>query len=300
MTSLFARADRALRRLPEAVLIAAAVAALLALASVKASTSWQNVPLVDFFLVPVAAVAWLVRSRAWGYAMAVLAAVLTVWVATAAGAPLAAGLVGAAVRLVYYLIVVVLVGEALRLVLAHREEARVDALTGIANMRAFQEAAEREIERTRRTPQPLSLLYLDVDHFKDVNDSFGHGAGDDLLRSIGHVLTCEARSTDIVARLGGDEFAVLMPETDRLAAGHMARRLREELARVRLPDERPVRCSIGVATQLTAPIGVQELLHHADELMYRAKQRGPGMIEAAQVAASPVRSARRRRSASPA
>ena len=123
---------------------------------------------------------------------------------------------------------------------------------------------------------------------RPINDSSGHGIGDRLLQSIGHVMTCSVRATDLAARLGGDEFVVLMPETDRLAAGQVARRVRENLARVELPDGRPLQCSIGVATLATPPADVDELIRHADELMYRAKQRGKDRIEMAYVAAAGI------------
>ena len=290
MTSLFARADRTLRRLPDAALLAIGIAILLGLTAIKVTTEWHDVPIVDFFLVPVGAVAWLARSRAWGYAAAVLAAALTVWIARAgaANAPLGPVLISAGFRLVFYVIVVALVGQARSLVRAHADEARIDALTGTANTRAFRETAAREIVRGRRYPSPLSVLYLDVDDFKAVNDSFGHGAGDRVLKSIGHVMACSVRASDLAARLGGDEFVVLMPETDRLAAGQVARRVREDLARVKLPDGRPLRCSIGVATLATPPADVDELIHHADELMYRAKQRGKDRIEMSYMAAKPA------------
>jgi diguanylate cyclase (GGDEF)-like protein len=286
MTSLFAQADRALRRLPDAVLVAIGVAVLLGLATVRVSTTWHDVPIIDYFLIPVAAVAWLTRKQVWGYAAAAFAAALTVWVAQAgaADAPLPAALVSATVRLAFYAVVVALVVAARRLVNAHTEEARVDPLTGMANTRAFREAADREIERGRRYGHPLSVLYLDVDDFKAVNDSFGHGSGDRLLQSVGHVMSCSVRATDVAARLGGDEFVVLMPETDGPAAGHVARRVRENLARVELPDGRPVHCSIGVATLVTPPADVDELIHDADALMYDAKQHGKDRIVAGQVA----------------
>jgi diguanylate cyclase (GGDEF)-like protein len=292
ITGIFAQADRVLRRLPDAALITLGAAVLLALAALKAWATWHEVPVADFFLAPVAMVAWLARARITAYAMTALAAGSTIVMAGAAGAPPAAGFIGAGFRLVYYLVVVALVREAHKLVLAHAEEARVDALTAVANRRGFLEAAGYELARMRRTPRPLSLLYLDVDDFKRVNDSFGHAAGDEVLRSIGRVLSGDLRSTDVVARLGGDEFVVLMPETDQPAVRHVTRRLREDLKRVRLPDGASIPCSIGVATLRAAPESVAELIRQADELMYRAKRRGGDRVETALVE-SPSPQARR-------
>jgi len=251
--------------------------------ALKISTEWHDVPVADFLLVPVASIAWLARSRMWGYVAAAVAAAITVPMAHAgaATAPLAAAYAGAAVRLVFYLIVVALIGEVGKLVATQAEEARVDGLTGAANVRAFREAATREIERALRYPQPLSLLYLDVDDFKLVNDTFGHGDGDGVLRTVGHVMRCAVRSTDLVARLGGDEFAALMPHTDTTDARQVAHRIREDLARVTLPDGRRLRCSIGVATLVSPPEDVDELLRRADHLMYHAKMHGKDRIAAA-------------------
>jgi len=284
---LFARVDRALRRLPDVVLMAIGVAIMLGLATVHVSDALHDVPIDDFYLVPVAAIAWLARSRAWGYAAAVIAVVTTVVTAHAGAtqAPLGPTLVSAAVRLAFYLVVVMLIGQVRRLVELHAEEARVDELTGVANTRAFREAAGREIARLDRYGRPLSTLYLDVDDFKQVNDSFGHTAGDALLQRIGHVLVSCVRGADFVARIGGDEFVALMPETDGPAAARVARRIREDLARVQLPDGSTVHCSMGVATVAARPDSVDALIHAADELMYRAKQRGKDRIETSGAAA---------------
>ena len=150
----------------------------------------------------------------------------------------AAAFVSAGFRLVYYVVVVALVVEVRRLVSAHAEEARVDPLTGAANTRAFREAAERGDRALRRYPRPLSILYLDVDDFKEINDSFGHGTGDRLLLSIGHMMTCSVRAADLAARLGGDEFVVLMPETERLG-GRAGRSPRERERGTRRAPRRP-------------------------------------------------------------
>ena len=166
---------------------------------------------------------------------------------------------------------------------ARETEARTDFLTGTANARAFEEAAAAEIERGRRYGHELSLLYLDLDDFKTVNDTFGHRSGDSVLAEIGHVMRCTVRSHDLVARLGGDEFAVLMPESNRFAALAVARRVREEVGRVTDPDGRPVRCSsIGVASYPKPPASVDGLIHDADTLMYRAKEQGKDRIESAE------------------
>ena len=153
-----------------------------------------------------------------------------------------------------------------------KREARTDELTGLPNRRELLERAQRVVASA--TPQhPAALLLLDLDGFKEVNDSLGHAAGDDLLREIGPRLHDSLRAGDVLARLGGDEFAVLLPAADIQDARALADRLHERLllpftvAGVRLH----VGVSIGVATTPTPGTTVEELLHCADVAMYAAK-----------------------------
>jgi diguanylate cyclase (GGDEF)-like protein len=284
MTSPFSRLDARLRRLPDLVLLAIGLSLIAGLA-----------PVTDFFLIPVAAVGWLSRSPRYGYVAAAFAAATTVVIAVTGSASmtLGAAMGTAAVRLVLYVIVLGLLGAMRRMQTERDHEARTDGQTGAANSRAFRNIADAEIERCRRHDHELSLLYLDIDDFKAVNDSFGHAAGDRVLSAVSHVTRCSVRAGDTVARLGGDEFAVLMPATNRFAAAAVARRVRDELSRVTTPDGEPVHCSIGVATMFDAPASVDQLIHVADHLMYRAKRAGKDRIESAVVAGSaPLAAAR--------
>lgn len=283
MTSRFDRVDAQLRRLPDWITFAAGMALVAAIAAFRV-TLGRDVPVADFLLIPVAIVGWLVTERAYAYVIAGCTAAISVVIAVAgqAQAPLAAALTAAGVRFVLYLIVLALLEGIRRMQVAREKEARTDYLTGAANARAFGETAAVEIERSRRYRQDLSLLYLDVDDFKAINDTFGHGSGDGVLAEFSHVMRCSVRTNDLVARLGGDEFAVLMPETNRFAALAVARRVREEVGRATLPDGRAVRCSIGVASYLAPPASVDALIHDADTLMYRAKEQGKDRIESAE------------------
>jgi diguanylate cyclase (GGDEF)-like protein len=283
MTSSFDRADTRLRRLPDWVVFAAGMAMVAAVAAFKVTVG-HDIPVADFLLIPVAIVGWLVKARAYAYVAAVCTAAVSVVIAVAgqAQAPLAAALAAAGVRFVLYVVVLALLGGIRQMHVAREKEARTDFLTGAANSRAFEEAAAAEIERGRRYGHELSLLYLDVDDFKAINDTFGHRAGDGVLTDISHVMRCAVRDSDLVARLGGDEFAVLMPEANRFAAGAVARRVRDEVGRVTAPDGRAVRCSIGVASYLAPPASVDALIHDADTLMYSAKEQGKDRIESAE------------------
>jgi diguanylate cyclase (GGDEF)-like protein len=159
-----------------------------------------------------------------------------------------------------------------------KQESRTDELTGLANRRALLERAERVVA-SASAGQPAALLLLDLDGFKEVNDSLGHSAGDDLLRQVGPRLRDALRSDDVFARLGGDEFAVLLPATGPVEAEALANRLRELLlqpftvAEVRLH----VGVSIGISTTPAPATTVQELLHSADLAMYTAKRAREGV-----------------------
>ena len=281
MTTALTTLDLRLRRVPDPVLLAVGLAIIAAIAALKSMVG-HDIPVADFFLIPVAGVGWLARSRLYGYLAAICAASATVFIAVVgpSSAPLGAALAAAAARLVLYVIVLAVLEALRRMQLQHQAEAHTDHKTGAANSRAFQARAEAEIERSRRNGTPMTVLYLDVDDFKDVNDRFGHTTGDRVLGTVSHMMRTSVRVNDIVARLGGDEFVVLMPETNRFAGGAVARRMRAELGRVTTPDGAPVHYSIGLVTFDEPPRSVDEMIHQADTLMYRAKERGKDCIEA--------------------
>jgi len=135
-----------------------------------------------------------------------------------------------------------------------KEAARFDWLTGIANGRTFAEATELEIERGHQNHRPLSMAYIDVDNFKEVNDRFGHGVGDDVLRSVADTLKRNVRGTDVPARLGGDEFGVLLPEADEEAAGSVVSRATERLRSVFIENRWPVSASVGLVSYPPAAV----------------------------------------------
>jgi diguanylate cyclase (GGDEF)-like protein len=283
MASSFDRYDTSLRRLPDWAIFAIGMALVAAVAAFKITVA-HDIPVADFLLIPVAGIGWLVRDRAFAYIAAACTAAVTVVIAVEgqASAPLAAALAAAGVRFVLYLVVLALLGGIRQMQLAREQEARTDYLTGALNARAFEEAAVTEIERCRRYGQALSLLYLDVDDFKAVNDTFGHREGDSVLAELSHVMRGAVRTNDLVARLGGDEFAVLMPEANRFSALAVARRVRDEVGRVTTPDGHAVRCSVGIASYSGPPASVDALIHDADTLMYSAKEQGKDRVETAE------------------
>jgi diguanylate cyclase (GGDEF)-like protein len=158
-----------------------------------------------------------------------------------------------------------------------------DELTGLANHRQFYHQLAREVRRAQRYRRPLTLLMLDLDFFKGFNDRFGHLAGDQALREMGEVLRRNAREVDILSRYGGEEFAIILPETDLKQAVYQAERIRAAIAghAFRGKDSSPegdLTVSIGVAT-LTAELRkIEELVHDADQALYRAKAQGRNRI----------------------
>jgi diguanylate cyclase (GGDEF)-like protein len=160
-----------------------------------------------------------------------------------------------------------------------KEFARVDALTGVTNGRQFQEMVEREVERSRRYGHPLTLLYLDCDNFKNVNDKFGHQIGNRCLKFLAAILQENVRNIDMVARLGGDEFVILMPETGEQFVPQGAQRLHARLVSALRDMGWPVTLSMGAAVYLDPPASAEELIKSADHLMLQSKNGGKNRVQ---------------------
>jgi len=170
-----------------------------------------------------------------------------------------------------------------RLFTQARRLAKVDALTGLLNRRSIFEAGERELLRAQRYAEPFSLLVIDLDHFKAVNDRHGHLIGDVLLKKVARRMKSALRRSDLIGRPGGDEFIILLVRTTAQEAVLTAERLLGALR------ERPYRmngalhritASIGVASVTEdAPTTLQNLIHRADEAMYAAKQKGGNQVQ---------------------
>ena len=156
------------------------------------------------------------------------------------------------------------------------QAAVTDGLTGLKNHRAFQESLHSAAQMAERLQQPLSLVMFDIDHFKQFNDTYGHPAGDELLRQVAQVLRESARAYDIAARYGGEEFALLLPNTALEQAVQVAERLRQQIRAIENPHA-PVSASFGVATYRrgTPPA---TLVYEADAALYRAKRNGRDQV----------------------
>ena len=176
------------------------------------------------------------------------------------------------------------VSELKRLERELYRQAAVDMLTGLANRRSFLSQLGRAFAQARRQGQPLSLLYLDVDHFKLINDRYGHAAGDEVLKAFAEVVAQQVRSADLVGRIGGEEFAVLLPDADGAQAAEVAARVRRAVAEREIDTGAAtlkVTVSIGLATLQAGHEHPDRLLEDADGALYVAKQRGRNRVEQA-------------------
>ena len=150
----------------------------------------------------------------------------------------------------------------------------------INNRRHFLELCEKELDRAQRYDHPLALMMMDIDHFKRVNDTYGHAAGDEVLKQLAASCTANLRGPDILGRLGGEEFAVAMPGCGIEAADHVAERLRRTLAKIEVPSEQGTisfTISIGVIAREVGA-GLDAALDRADKAMYAAKQGGRNRV----------------------
>ena len=154
-----------------------------------------------------------------------------------------------------------------------------DTLTGLFNVRHFRETLVIEMQRVSRTGRPCSLMMIDLDHFKPVNDTHGHPTGDALLRAVGEIVKTSVRVTDVPVRYGGDEFAVILPDTDSLPAYRMTERVRMNLAEDERTSQYQVTGSFGLATiRSTDRIDLESFVAKADRAMYQAKTAGGNRV----------------------
>lgn len=229
-----------------------------------------------FYLIPISLVTWFAGKRL-GIMVAIGSALAWYITDIASGRPYSHPAIhfwNTGVRTSFFFIVMALL-SALRKALEHEKElARVDHLTGAVNARFFSYLAQREIDRSRRYKHPLTVVYIDLDYFKTVNDQFGHNAGDKVLRTVADTASSQLRVTDVVARLGGDEFAALLPETGQEDAQVVISKIQRSLLGEMRKNDWPVTFSIGVLTCTEMPGTVGELIKIADDLMYSVKKNG--------------------------
>ncbi|MBF0105060.1 MAG: GGDEF domain-containing protein [Deltaproteobacteria bacterium] len=241
----------------------------------------QKLSLSVFYLVPVCLVTWY-TTRYLGILFAFLGGVsLTLshyetivtyrqWIAH----------IWNSLGTVFFFCLMVLLLRLLKSRLEHEKGlAQLDPLTGAANRRSFYTTLSNEIERSKRYKHAFTVVFIDLDNFKEVNDKHGHQTGDQLLRLTTEKLKQNIRTCDFMARFGGDEFSILFPETNKERISVLISRIRFAILDTMKENDWPVTLSIGVATFQNPPDTVDEALGDVDRLMYSAKRKGKDMIE---------------------
>ena len=266
---------------PKIMFIASGFLMLLAVVSADVQLG-SRFGMLLFYLAPIAWLAWQVGQTA-ALVMAVAATVARFGVKITEA--INAGGVGpeliwsASSELIFFLIFVGLLLTVRRQLDAERALARCDGLTQLANTRAFELTLCAERERMVRYNRVVSLIYFDLDNFKEVNDRYGHATGDELLAMVGNLVSSGIRQVDTGARLGGDEFALILPETGATGAEMVAHRLAQSIINAARARQWPVTCSMGCVTFESAPESVEAMTKTADAAMYRAKHGGKNRVE---------------------
>lgn len=233
-----------------------------------------------FYTLPVLASSWLLGDMACAF-VAVLC--LVAWAITdvkLAGdqSELLAIIFNTTTRAFTVCFVIVLMKRLRRALQDEWDTSRKDQLTGLYNRRSFYELGLKVLEVIRRQSLPVSIAFMDLDHFKEVNDSLGHAAGDALLQAVTEIMQAHFRAEDVLARLGGDEFAVIMPGMKAEDAMARLKTLRGSILAAMREHRWPVTVSIGAAAFVTVKNGIDPMLAVADDAMYEAKRAGRDTI----------------------
>ncbi|BCB27207.1 hypothetical protein SKTS_20930 [Sulfurimicrobium lacus] len=252
------------------------IGAIFLLGALRSATD-ADFTFASLVILPVLAIAWIDGKRN-GLLVAFLAAAMWTVADIAAERQFSTQWIpwsNALTRLMTYSLVALLAAQVRLQFEREHELATRDALTGLLNRRAFLEAGSAEVERAKRYARPLTVIFLDLDDFKQLNDAKGHDAGDAALQATAKALLSTLRSSDRVARMGGDEFAVLLPEIGYDAAVEAGRKISIAVSAA-LAAFPPVKASLGIAWFGEADRLFPEMLKAADGLMYEVKESGKG------------------------
>ena len=249
---------------------------LIALLGIIDYITGHQLTIYFIYLLPVMLVTWY-AGRNWGFMLSILS-VVTWTVANQLAGHMVQGATAhywnTGIRLLTFLFIVYILSSLKSSLLHEKELSRTDYLTGVLNVREFMHLADLEIQRSRRYHHPLTLAYIDLNNFKQVNDTYGHKMGDEALRELAQAMVANLRSSDLVGRMGGDEFAILFTHSDERAAAQALDKIRKVLLRGVTQRQLPISISVGVTSYQDSVQNIDEMLVLADELMYKAKANG--------------------------
>lgn len=227
-----------------------------------------------FYVAPILLVTWMVHQN-MGVAVSLLSA-LAWLIAESAGNihhSSTSYFWNTAIHVGFFIVLTHLISRLKETQRKEQLAARTDFVTGLANRRYFHELLDMEIERMRRYPHAMAVVYMDMDNFKQVNDLFGHKIGDEVLCWVAQAIRSQLRKTDLIARIGGDEFALLLPSAGLSDAKVVISKLRATLMEEVRQRNWPVTFSMGVVVCVAPPFAAEQIIDKADGLMYEVKSR---------------------------
>jgi diguanylate cyclase (GGDEF)-like protein len=265
---------------PNPAILIAAVCIIAVFGYIDYKTGFE-INLSFFYLIPIAFATWYSGKNS-GFFITFLS--ITTWGLSdlAAGERYTRDTIlywNATIRLALFFFIIWLLEEFKRALNHERLLSHTDYLTGVPNSREFYFQANTELLRAKRFKLPITIAYIDVDSFKQINDQFGHMEGDAILQIIAQTILTSVRNTDTAARLGGDEFAVLFPNTNQNGARYVLKKIQNTLEEKMAHTKSKATLSIGVASFDQSPASVDELLHKADEAMYEVKTKEKNNIK---------------------
>lgn len=227
-----------------------------------------------FYVLPISLITW-VTSRQLGFIVSFLCTIIWLSVEIFSNRPYSHVFFPVwnfLMRLSVFFVITILLSKLKEIMNHEKQLARIDNLTGAINRRFYYYLTQMEIDRCQRDSHPLTIVYIDLDNFKTVNDQFGHHMGDQVLCTVVSSIKKNLRKTDVVARIGGDEFALLLPKTDYESAYIVLSKVQYSLLEAMRINNWSVTFSIGVLTCKTMSYTIETLLKMADDLMYSVKK----------------------------
>lgn len=232
-----------------------------------------------FYILPISIVTWY-AGRRLGLVISAASALALFLDDIIAGSnvSIATYVWNSSVQVTTFVIITFLLSALRSSFIANQVLARQDFVTGAVSIRYFYELAKAEIARSHRYKYPLTLAYIDLDNFKQINDRLGHSTGDRVLRTMTEIIQRQVRPDDVLSRLGGDEFALLLPRTEESETRNIMSRIHQELVKEMLKNGWMVTVSVGAVTFHRRPKSVDEMLKLADQSMYEVKTNGKNGI----------------------